>query len=141
MFQTMYNAKSAYGRIGLDMGVETASPHKLVLMLYDGAILAVAQAAAQRASGDLRAMSASIVMADGIISQGLRDSLNVKVGGELAERLSALYDYMCVRLQYANVKGEKAIFDEVSQLLSELRSAWEEIANDPAVASSNKVAA
>lgn len=141
MFQTMYNAKSAYDRVGLDMGIETASPHKLVLMLYDGAILAIAQAAAQSTRGDLRAMSESIVKADAIISQGLRDGLDVKAGGEIAERLAGLYDYMCVRLQYANLKGEKVIFDEVTQLLSELRSAWEEIAKDPAVASRNKVAA
>jgi len=141
MFHTMSNPSAAYARIGLDMGVESATPHKLVLMLYDGAILAVAQAAAQSKAGNMRAMSESILKADAIISQGLRDSLDVKAGGELAVRLSALYDYMCVRLQYANLKGEKAIFDEVSRLLIELRSAWEEIAKEQAPVSTSRAAA
>jgi len=141
MFQTMSNAKSAYTTVGLDMGIETASPHKLVLMLFDAAILAVAMASAQSKAGDRKAMSESIVKASAIISQGLRDSLDKTAGGELATRLAALYDYMCVRLQFANLRGDLAIFDEVSGLLSELRSAWAEIASDPAILSPTKAAA
>lgn len=141
MFQTMSNAKSAYAAIGVDMRVESASPHQLVLMLFDGAILAVAQAEAQSAAGDKRAMSESILKASSIISQGLRDSLDVKEGGELATRLAALYDYICVRLQFANIRGDQAIFKEVQALLSELRAAWQEIESDPAVVSPTQVAA
>lgn len=141
MFQTMSNAKTAYATIGLDMRIETASPHKLVLMLFDGAILAVAQAEAQSAAGDKRAMSESILKASAIISQGLRDSLDSKEGGELATRLAALYDYICVRLQFANLRGDQAIFKEVHGLLSDLRAAWQEIENDPAVVSPTQVAA
>lgn len=141
MFQTMSNARTAYATIGLDMRIETASPHKLVLMLFDGAILAVAQAEAQSAAGNKVAMSESILKASAIISQGLRDSLDAKEGGELAERLAALYDYICVRLQFANIRGELAIFKEVHGLLSDLRAAWEEIGNDPAAVSMTRVAA
>lgn len=140
MFQAMRNAKSAYTTVGVDMRVESASPHQLVLMLFDGAILAVAQATAQAKSGDKRAMSESILKASAIISQGLRDSLDASADSALVDRLSALYDYICVRLQFANIRGDAAIFDEVSSLLTELRAAWEEIANDPAVVSGNKSA-
>jgi flagellar protein FliS len=129
----MSNAKSAYATVGVDVRVQTATPHELVLMLFDGAILAVAQAAAQGKAGNKMAMSESILKASNIISQGLRDSLDAKTGGELATRLSALYDYICVRLQFANLRGDQAIFSEVSGLLSELRSAWAEIASDPAI--------
>lgn len=141
MFQTMSNARSAYGTIGLDMRVETATPHQLVLMLFDGAVLAVAQATAHCKAGDRTAMSQSIMKASAIVSQGLRDSLDIKEGGELATRLAALYDYICVRLQFANVRGDEAVFNEVSGLLSELRSAWQEIENDPAAISAASVAA
>ncbi|MCK9285127.1 MAG: flagellar export chaperone FliS [Rhodocyclaceae bacterium] len=141
MFQTMRNPKSAYATVGIDMRVETASPHKLVLMLFDGAILAVAQAAAYAKNGDKKSMSESIMKASAIISQGLRDSLDATADADLVSRLSALYDYICVRLQFANIRGDAAIFAEVSKLLEELRAAWEEIANDPAVVSSNKSAA
>lgn len=141
MFQTMNNASAAYAKIGRDMGVETASPHKLVLMLYDGALLALALATAHLEKGDKRAMSEEILRASNIITQGLRDSIDPKAGGELADRLAGLYDYMNVRLQFANIKGDKKIIEEVSSLLRELKEAWEEIAKDPAVVSdSRKVA-
>jgi flagellar protein FliS len=141
MFQTMNNPQAAYGRIGLDLGVETANPHKLILMLYDGAILALASAAAQLEAGNRMAMSESILKASSIIAQGLRDSLDPKAEGDLPGRLAALYDYMNVRLQFANIRGDKKIIEEVAGLLKELRGAWEEIASDPAVVSdSRKVA-
>jgi len=141
MFQTLSNATAAYTRIGRDMGVEMANPHKLVLMLYDGAILSLALANAAIDKGDKQLMSEEIIRASNIISQGLRDCIDTKAGGELAERLAALYDYMGVRLQFANIKADKTMIEEVSGLLQELRSAWEEIAADPAVVSSSKKAA
>ncbi|MBU0752781.1 MAG: flagellar export chaperone FliS [Gammaproteobacteria bacterium] len=141
MFQTMSSAKAAYGKVGLDMSVETASPHKLVLMLYDGALLALASAGTQLKSGDKMAMSESILKASSIIGQGLRDSLDAKVGGELAVRLTALYDYMCVRLQLANIRGDQAAINEVVGLLHELRGAWEEIGKDQTAVPPSKAAA
>lgn len=137
MFQTLNNPAAAYTKIGRDMSVETASPHKLVLMLYDGALLALALAASHLENGNKFAMSEEIVRASNIIAQGLRDSIDAKAGGELADRLSALYDYMNVRLQFANIRGDKAIIEEVSDLLRELKGAWEEIAKDPAVVSTS----
>lgn len=137
MFQTLNNPAAAYTKIGRDMSVETASPHKLVLMLYDGALLALALAISHLENGNKFAMSEEIVRASNIIAQGLRDSIDAKAGGELADRLSALYDYMNVRLQFANIRGDKAIIEEVSDLLRELKGAWEEIAKDPAVVSTS----
>jgi len=141
MFQTLNNASAAYAKVGVDMSVESANPHKLILMLYDGALMSVASAAALGKGGDMQGMSEAILKASAIISQGLRDSLDLSVGGELAVRLSALYDYMCVRLQAANLKGDQAIFAEVSRLLTELRGAWREIEPDPAAPSRNQDAA
>ncbi|MDD5176131.1 MAG: flagellar export chaperone FliS [Sterolibacterium sp.] len=137
----MSKPSTAYGMVGLDMNVEAANPHKLILMLFDGAIFAVAAATTNAQKGDLKTMSKEIVYASNIISQGLRDSLDTSVGGDLAIRLANLYDYICIRLQAANLKGDQAILKEVSQLLIELRGGWEEIADDPAVLSRNKVAA
>jgi flagellar protein FliS len=141
MFQTMSNAATAYTKIGRDMSVESANPHKLILMLYDGAILALGLAESHLDGGNKLAMSEEILRASNIISQGLRDSIDPKEGGDLAERLSALYDYMNVRLQFANIKGDKKIIGEVSGLLRELKEAWEEIAKDPAVVSDSRKAA
>jgi flagellar protein FliS len=141
MFQTMSKPSAAYGMVGLDMNVEAANPHKLILMLFDGAIFAVSAAAAHAQKRDLKAMSQEILRACNIISEGLRDSLDTSVGGDLSLRLASLYDYMAVRLQAANLKGDQAILNEVSGLLIELRSGWKEMVTDPAVDSSTKAAA
>jgi flagellar protein FliS len=141
MFQTMNKPSAAYDMVGLDMNVVAADPHKLILMLFDGAIFAVAAAAANAKKGNLKSMSKEILRASNVISEGLRDSLDTSVGGDLAVRLASLYDYMCVRLQAANLKGDQAILNEVSGLLIELRGGWEEIATDPAVHLRTKAAA
>ena len=59
---------------------------------------------------------------------GLRASLDVESGGDLAERLAALYDYMAERLLFANLKNSLAAMEEVSELLTGLRDAWAQIA-------------
>lgn len=137
MFQTLNNPRAAYEKIGIDMRVETADPHRLILMLFDGALMAIGSASAHLANGDKMSMSQSILKASSIVSQGLRDSIDMKEGGEIAQRLAALYDYIGVRLQFANIKGDAAILEEVSALLRELRGAWEEIGSNPAVHPAN----
>ncbi|HTH40447.1 MAG TPA: flagellar export chaperone FliS, partial [Rhodocyclaceae bacterium] len=67
--------------------------------------------------------------------------LDTQAGGDLAERLDALYGYMSQRLVMANLKNDPAILDEVTGLLNEIRTAWAEIANDPAVVSKTSSAA
>jgi flagellar protein FliS len=75
-----------------------------------------------------------------IIANGLKASLNFAAGDELANRLAALYDYMCNRLLHANLNNDPVALNEVGRLLAELRSAWAEIAQDPAVVSASKAA-
>ena len=62
-----------------------------------------------------------------IIDEGLKASLDKSAGGELAQNLSSLYDYMSQRLLIANLKNDVAALDEVSNLLTELKGAWEAI--------------
>ncbi|MFX5839880.1 flagellar export chaperone FliS, partial [Acinetobacter baumannii] len=69
----------------------------------------------------------SISRAIDIVGNGLKVSLDLEAGGELAQRLYALYDYMCVRLLHANSQNDKAALDEVAHLLGELKGAWEDI--------------
>jgi flagellar protein FliS len=116
----------------------SASPHKLVLMLFDGALLAIAMARQAMATNKISEKGEEISRAINIISNGLKVSLDTQAGGELAERLGALYDYMCSRLLQANLRNEAAALNEVDALLRELKTAWEEIASDPAVVSDSR---
>jgi len=120
-------AINAYAKAGTDVSVAAADPHKLILMLFQGALLAISSAKNQMQQKDVAAKGKSISHAIMIIDEGLKNSLNVNVGGELAQNLSALYGYMIQRLLIANLKNDVAALDEVSGLLSELKGAWEEI--------------
>lgn len=135
------NTAQTYARVGLETSVATASPHQLILMLFDGALLAIAKAATAMQQKHIADKGQAISHAIDIISNGLAASLNFSEGDELANRLAALYDYMCRRLLHANLHNDLAALNEVSHLLGEIKSAWEEIADDPAVVSPNKAAA
>ena len=141
MFATMTNPAAAYRNNALDIQVETASPHRLVVMLYDGALMALAKAAMHIKQKETAKKGKAISHAINIIDGGLKASLDHKVGGELSEKLAALYEYMCIRLLQANLNNDIGAVEEVSGLLKEIKSAWEEIANDPAVLSATKAAA
>lgn len=132
MFSSAFSAKKAYKTVELETTVMSASPHKLVLMLYDGAITALHRAKVHLEQQDIPQKGSSISKAIDIIENGLKSSLDMDVGGELAVRLSMLYDYMCDLLLAANLKNDAEKVDEVLGLLNQLRTAWESIANDPA---------
>ena len=106
----------------------SASPHKLILMLFDGAIAAINIAKFELEAGDIAKKGASISKAIDIISNGLKSSLNMETEGDLAERLSALYEYIIKRLLWANMRNDRAALDEAAGLLGEIHSAWSEIA-------------
>lgn len=141
MFGTAINPAAAYATVAVQTGVAAASPLQLIVMLYDGASLAIASAAEHLRNGNIVGKGQSIAKAIDIIANGLKVSLDREAGGEFAGRLAALYDYMVTRLLHANLYNDDAALREVSALLAELKGAWEEIANDPAVLSQNRAAA
>lgn len=120
-------AINAYTNIGLETSVTTADPHKLILLLYQGALLAISSAKNQMLRNEIAAKGKYISQAIMIIEEGLKASLDKNAGGELAQNLSDLYEYMSQRLLIANLKNDVSALDEVSRLLSDLKGAWEEI--------------
>jgi flagellar protein FliS len=130
MFTPPHNRAAAYARVGVETGVSTASPHQLIVMLFDGALMAISSAAIAIEQKDIPGKGSSISKAIEIINNGLKVSLDMEAGGELAERLAALYDYMTERLLYANLHSNRAALDEVATLLDGLREAWMGIALD-----------
>lgn len=130
MFGATANGAKAYAAVGIETGVVAASPHKLVVMLFDGVLSAVSSAMQHMAAGNIAAKGEAISKAILIIESGLRASLDKKVGGEVALNLDTLYEYMTARLITANLKNQVAVLEEVQQLLKGLKDAWEAI--DPA---------
>ncbi len=128
------SASKAYTRVGVESGVSAADPHKLISMLYQGALVAIANAKNGMMRKDVAVKGMGISKATLIIDDGLNASLDKEVGGELAINLSSLYDYMVSRLVAANLNDDLAALDEVARLLNDLKSAWDSIRPDPPAA-------
>jgi flagellar protein FliS len=103
-----------------------ADPYEIIQMLMNGVMdsLALAKGAIERK--DLENKSKAISKASAIIAS-LRSSLDLKLGGEVAENLNALYEYMNERLLDASLTNDIKIIDEVANLFREIKSAWEAI--------------
>jgi flagellar protein FliS len=141
----MFSANSgtgsnAYRAVGVESMANTAAPHQLVIMLFNGARAAIAEAKGHLARREIAAKGTAISKAIDIIDGGLKASLDMNVGGELAQNLSDLYVYMGQRLFYANLKNDIAALDEVASLLQQLGDAWNSIATKPAEAPTPKAA-
>lgn len=124
MFGMSQNPAAAYKKVSVETAVETADPHRLTLMLFEGARTAIVMARVHMEQKHIAEKGAAISNAIDIIQNGLLASLDVQKGGELAERLAALYEYIGQRLLWANLKNDLAALDEAKGLLGELESAW-----------------
>ncbi|MDJ0805694.1 MAG: flagellar export chaperone FliS [Gammaproteobacteria bacterium] len=118
-----------YGRVAVGSETAFASPHRLVQMLMEGALEKIAVAKGHMDRKEFEAKGKHINWAISIIN-GLRSSLNLEEGGEMAVNLDNLYDYMVRRLCESNLKNDLAILDEVSSLLTEIKSAWDVIPDE-----------
>ena len=127
-----YSAINAYHSVGVESLANSGNPHQLVVMLFNGARAAVAVAKGHLQRKEVAAKGAAIGKAIAIIDGGLKASLDLNVGGEMAQNLSSLYVYMGQRLLQANLNNDAKALDEVAQLLLQLGSAWESIAGNTA---------
>lgn len=127
MFGSSLSPVHAYAKVGLETSVLAANPHKLIAMLFDGALVAITNAKVHMEKKEISAKGNAISKAITIIDSGLRSSLNMQAGGEIARNMNALYEYMTTRLQMAHLKNDPALLNEVYGLLSELKSAWDGI--------------
>lgn len=116
-----------YSRVGVETGVESASTHRLVAMLFDGFMEALVQAQGALRQGDIAAKGRAIGRAAAIVEEGLKAGLNLEQGGALAADLRDLYAYVGLRLTQANLRNDAAALDECQRLLQPLREAWNSI--------------
>jgi flagellar protein FliS len=119
-----HQAMKQYHSLGMKTSVEDATPHRLIQMLMDGALDKIAAARGFMERGEIPQKGAHISWAISIID-GLRVSLDKSVGGEIAQNLDDLYNYMMTRLTEANLKNDTNYLNEVSGLLRQIKGAWD----------------
>ncbi|VAX10599.1 Flagellar biosynthesis protein FliS [hydrothermal vent metagenome] len=122
----LHSAVQQYNKVGVSSGVESASPHRLIQMLMVGALEKINTAKGHMKRGEVSPKGGNISWAISIID-GLRASLDLDTGGEIAQNLDDLYDYMTRRLARANVENDADILDEVASLLRSIKSSWDEV--------------
>lgn len=127
----------AYQQVGLQTSVPDASPHQLIVMLFDGLFGALHRAQTALTAGDFATKSQAIAHAVRIVDEGLKAGLDVASGGKLATDLNDLYAYVCLRLTQANLHHDGRALDECIALMQPLREAWTAIGRRPAAATSN----
>ncbi|MCC5793146.1 MAG: flagellar export chaperone FliS [Chromatiales bacterium] len=120
-----YRAVDAWGT------VSAADRTQLILRMMQGALDRIHVARGHLQRGEIARKGEQIARAAALVDT-LRASLNHEQGGELADRLAALYDYMARRLTEANLRNDPAILLEVAGLLAELRDGWKAIVQQPA---------
>jgi flagellar protein FliS len=130
MFGSPANPAKAYADLGRKSDISTASPHRLIVLLLEGAETAINVARLHAEQGNIAERGIQISKAIEIITNGLKVSLDIEQGGELAVRLAALYDYMVSRLLWANLKNDVSAMKEVLSLLGEIHTAWTQIDPD-----------
>lgn len=104
------------------------SPHELISLLLNGALARIDQAKTTLHEGDSEAAGVLMAKVVGIVN-GLRASLDLENGGEIAGNLDALYNYISSRLCEAEEDTGESILMEASNLLNEVKTGWDGIAD------------
>ncbi|KQW40427.1 flagellar export chaperone FliS [Rhizobacter sp. Root404] len=113
-----------YHKVQTDTGVDAASPHRLVEMLFEGFFDSCSQARGHIRAGNVEQKCRSLARAARIVDEGLKAPLDLQAGGELAKDLRDLYAYVTVRLTHANLQNDEAAVDECQRLMRPIYSAW-----------------
>ncbi len=122
-------AAKAYRQVGVQSGVEGASAHMLIKLLFDGLIQSLNAARGSLQRGDIEEKGRQIGTAVRILDEGLMAALNPAQGGEVAANLGALYDYCLRRLISANVRNDIGMIEEVVHLIAPVAEGWNQIAS------------
>lgn len=120
------NGLQAYQRVNTQTSITDADPHRLIQLLYNGALERINMAKARMQAKDYEGKGKLISKAIEIIG-GLRGFLDFDKGGDLALQLEALYDYMERTLFEANLNNDATKLDEVANLLRSVKDGWDGI--------------
>ena len=128
-FMNAIAALAQYGQIKNDTQTTYASPHQLMLMLFDGAIesMSFTIGAIQNNNFELRSKQNSRSIT---IINGMRECLDMETGGELADNLYSLYQYMTKELFKASFKNDVDTIKNIQTMLKDIRGSWEKIPLD-----------
>lgn len=125
------HSASAYANVGLETQVLSASPERLITLLFDGALSAIAKARLHLQQGNIAERGMAISKAIDIVDSGLKASVDRETGGELATNLVATYELVLYHLMQANLNADEEKLVLAETVLKEISSAWREACDAP----------
>lgn len=117
-------AANAYASTGVSSGVVSASPHRLIELLFEGFVDSVARARGAMRAGQIEAKSLYITKSLRIIDEGLKGGLDMQAGGDIALNLSELYHFITFRLTQANLHNDEQALDDCLSVIAPIHEAW-----------------
>ncbi|WP_394200730.1 flagellar export chaperone FliS [Shewanella waksmanii] len=125
----MRRSLQSYRKVSVESEISVASPHRIIQMMFEGALQRLAQSRYAIEQNDVTNKGIYIGKAIGIIT-GLNNSLNMEAGGDIASNLSDLYDFMLRRISEANMNNDVQAIDDVSEILRTIKEGWDAIPSD-----------
>lgn len=122
----MRSSLQSYRKVSVDTEIAMASPHRIIQMMFAGALERLAQSRFAIERNDIANKGIYIGKAIGLIN-GLNNSLNMDAGGEISANLSRLYEFMLVRVSEANINNDVTAIDDVSYILKNIKEGWDAI--------------
>lgn len=123
------NALQQYQRVNAQTSVVDADPHRLIQLLFRGALERINMARARIQAKDFEGKNRLINGTIDIVI-GLRGFLDLEKGGDLADKLEALYYYIERTLVKANMQNDVTALDEAASLLGEIKDGWDGIRDE-----------
>ncbi|MCL2913123.1 flagellar export chaperone FliS [Shewanella corallii] len=125
----MRGSLQSYRKVSLESEIAVASPHRIIQMMFAGALERLAQSRYAIEQQDFSNKGILIGKAVGIIN-GLNNSLNMDEGGEISDNLSELYSFMLRRISEANLNNDVQAIDDVMEILRNIKEGWDAIPED-----------
>ena len=125
----MRGSLQSYRKVSLESEITVASPHRIIQLMFAGALQRLAQARYAMEQNELVNKGVYIGKAVSIII-GLQNSLNMDAGGQIAKNLSDLYDFMLRKITEANLNNDVKAIDDVCDILRTIKEGWDAIPAD-----------
>lgn len=122
----MRTSLKSYRKVSVESEISVASPHRIIQLMFEGALQRLAQSRYAIENNDIANKGIFIGKAIGIIT-GLNNSLNMEAGGDIANNLSELYDFMLRKISEANINNDVQAIDDVSEILRTIKEGWDAI--------------
>ncbi|NYT65029.1 flagellar export chaperone FliS [Alcaligenaceae bacterium] len=121
----------AYANVGLETEVLSANPQQLITLLFKGAQAAILKARLHMQNDNIAGRGEAISKAIDIVDSGLKASVNLDNGGEVATNLVTTYELIIRNLLLANLNADQEKLDLAERLLNDISQAWQTIADSP----------